>query len=354
VCSIIRARRRSQPVADEVLGGRARERPTYRLFGISMESDLTLAPSIPPGEPPVSLRFRLRHESQLPAPPPQARSIYESPHLDSEGQVRLQVLSDAENNDLRFGRRICFSVGAHEVECCFTSIVRARDIEVHLLGAVLSLWLERRGLLCIHSSAVVTPEGAIGFLAPSGGGKSVLAALLVRSGFPLLTDDVLAAFSRQGRFWGRASYPQMRFWPREAEIFTGRSEGHDRVHPESSKLRVSVGERGFGAFHAAEAPLRALYLPARRAAGAAGGIEIEPIRPRDALIELVRESFVAHLVAAAPWARDRLGRLAAIAAAVPLRRLTYPSGFDRLPEVREAILDDMATLSRDADAGGPE
>lgn len=329
------------------------EKTIYCLYGIALASDFRFSHSVPPTDPPADLSFRMSPELDLTPSSENLRTVYESPFLDSEGNVRLRTASTLERDDLRFGNRIHFTLRPDEIACHFTPDVTVQDIEIHLLGAVCAYWLERRGLPCVHASAVVTPLGGVGFLAESRGGKSSLAAALMKAGLPLLTDDILAIEERSGRFHGRASYPQMRFWPREAEIFTGRKEGHNLVHPGAQKVRVPIGGPGFGTFHPHDAPLRALYLPHRRPSSEISSIRVEPIRPRDALIELVRESFVAHLVASAPWAHDRLARLAAIAEAVPMRRLSYPSGFDRLPEVRDAILDDLATLSRDPAAGGP-
>jgi hypothetical protein len=44
----------------------------------------------------------------------------------------------------------------------------------------------------LHASAVLGDAGAVGLMAGSGGGKSTLAAELVRRGLPLFCDDILA------------------------------------------------------------------------------------------------------------------------------------------------------------------
>jgi hypothetical protein len=49
-----------------------------------------------------------------------------------------------------------------------------------------------RGFELLHSSAVRTPEGVIAFVAESGGGKTTLAAELIRRGGHLVCDDILA------------------------------------------------------------------------------------------------------------------------------------------------------------------
>src|SRR5436309_10193752 len=120
-------------------------------------------------------------------------------------------------------------------------------------------------------------------------------------------------------------------WPDEAEHFLGSYAGLPRVQRESEKRSVAVGEGGFGTFHDASSPLACIYL-ATRVEGA-DAVEIQPVSRSEALIELVRHSFSPRLVEAAGLQPARLDLLARLVCRVPVRRLVYPSGFDRLPEV---------------------
>jgi hypothetical protein len=61
-----------------------------------------------------------------------------------------------------------------------------------LLGPVLSLVLEQRGLLALHGSAVDLDGSGVAFLAPKLHGKSTLALALALSGGRLITDDLVA------------------------------------------------------------------------------------------------------------------------------------------------------------------
>lgn len=66
-----------------------------------------------------------------------------------------------------------------------------------LLGTVMALLLEQRGLLALHGGAASFPgkngqHVAAGFLGDKGQGKSTLGAALSQAGFALLCDDVLA------------------------------------------------------------------------------------------------------------------------------------------------------------------
>jgi len=61
----------------------------------------------------------------------------------------------------------------------------------HLLDTVLGSAALRRGMTGLHAAAVTIDGRALAITAPTGGGKSTLAAELLRRGAELLTDDLL-------------------------------------------------------------------------------------------------------------------------------------------------------------------
>ena len=70
-----------------------------------------------------------------------------------------------------------------------------------LLGAVLAVLLEQRGFFVLHAGSVAIGQTAAAFLGEKGQGKSTLNAALAVSGYPLLSDDVVALD------WGESSSP---------------------------------------------------------------------------------------------------------------------------------------------------
>ena len=98
----------------------------------------------------------------------------------------------------------------------------------------------------------------------------------------------------------------------------------------------------FGSFCSRKQLLKALYLPERRDENEP--IRIEALVQKDALIELVRNSFSARTLAALGLEGTRMQSLADIAAHVPVRRLIYPSGFHHLDGVRKILEKDIASL----------
>jgi hypothetical protein len=211
-------------------------------------------------------------------------------------------------------------------------------VEIQLLGDVLSVWLERQGLIALHASAVVVGDAAIGFLASNKGGKTSLAASLMQAGCPLLTDDILPLEATEGGVIGHPGFPQMRMWPEVAAHFLGDWSDMEIVHPAFTKRRIPVGPQGLGSFQDRPAPLARLFVP-EMIDDDRQKIEMEPLSTREVLAQLLGNSFAADWIDALGWQHRRLAVLARTASAVPILRLRYPRGMDRLPQARQAILD---------------
>ncbi len=308
-----------------------RDTARIRLLGCGVITDFPFASRLPSGaedeEGPIDLTFTVSGQPLL--SPLSASLVYASPSRNGAPQASLfrsgahEILHCREAGD--------FLLGTERIEVCLES-ARLDLAELRFLGPVMSYWLERRGLPTLHASAVAVNGRAVAFLSRHGGGKTGLAAAMVQAGFPLLTDDLLALEETEDRWMARPSYPEMRMWADEAAHFVGPPESLPLVQADSEKRRVAVGSGGFGSFLDASLPLTCIYLASRRTEGD-GGIEVQPVPRSEALIELVRHSFSPRLVEAAGLQPARLDRLARLVRAVPVRRLIYPSGFDRLPEV---------------------
>ena len=73
-------------------------------------------------------------------------------------------------------------------------------------------------------------------------------------------------------------------------------------------------------------------------------IESERLSPAEALVELVRGSFLAELVEAVGWQERRLATLAALSNSVPVRRLCYSTGEAELERVGDRLFVELAAL----------
>lgn len=314
---------------------------SFRLFGLTLSTDFAFANRLAPGAGSPDLTFTCVKESPLPGALEQAQPVYASPYRTKDGESQLYLYLSGDCAVMRFPGVADFYLWSDHIVCHLPNPSYAYMVEIRLLGPVLSFWLEQHGIAALHASAVAINERAVAFLSSNKGGKSSLAAMLVKAGYPLLTDDILPVERCESIFLGRPGYPTMRMWPDEAQYFLGYYEKLELVHPELDKRRVPLGPGGLGNFCSTAQPLACLYLPERyNPQGQKASIEITPISPRNATVELVRHSFSARVVEAAGWASRRLEFFAHMARQVPMRRLVYPSGFERLPVVQDAILAD--------------
>jgi hypothetical protein len=306
-----------------------------RLYDVALASDFPFAIPLPGINGTPDLTF-----AAVSSPPPSGgrhgRSpVYTSPRRRPDGTSGCRLYHLPECEMLSFpGADFC--LWPDRIVCHLPDAARHHLVETYLLGPVLCYWLERQNIPVLHASAVtVDGSAAAAFLASGGTGKSGMAAALLQHGAALLADDLVPVEARGATFLARPGFPQLRMWPDEAACFAGLWEHLPRVSPETDKRWVPAG-----AFHDAPLPLSCLYLLDRRPASDAP-IEIRDLSPRDALIELLRHSFTPLLVEAAGLQPARFDLLSRLVLQVPVRRLRYPSGFDRLPGVAEAVRLDL-------------
>ena len=309
----------------------------HRIFGLTLGSDVPFGSHLgPEADPPADLVFRVFHHNgppgaALPPLPDPASGVYHG--------INLHLFRAPDREVLRVTNVADFHLWPDRIVAHPADTEAGPLIEIHLLGTVLSYWLERRGLVALHASAVEIESRAAVFASAHGGGKTGLAAALLQAGHPLLSDDLLPVEERGGAFFGRPGYPQMRMWPDEALHFLGRYENLTVVHPELSKRRVPVGPGGLGTFHGSPLPLACIYLLERGTEEET--LDVREVSPRDALIELLCQSFTPRLVEAAGLQPARFHKLSNLVLQVPVKRLRYPSGFSRLPQVAEAVRCDL-------------
>jgi hypothetical protein len=311
----------------------------FEVYAISLGSNFPFTTQLSKGRGAPNLTFSFCPSSENAALPSQS-CVYKSPFQTVEGKPAVHLYRLADHEVLRFTGVVDFHLWPDRITGHPAAPDREPLIEIHLLGPVLSYWLEKREVSMLHASAVAVGDRAAGFISSHGGGKSGIVAALMQAGGALLTDDILPVEERDGIFLGRPGYPQMRMWPDEAEHFLGHFEHLPLIHPDLTKRRVAVGAGGLGSFHDSPLPLSCLYLLDRQESRDTP-IEIHSISPRDGLIELLRHSFTPLLVEAAGLQPARFDRLARLVRQVPVRRLRYPSGFDLLPRVAEAVRLDL-------------
>ena len=270
---------------------------TWSLYGVRLTSAHDFVNAVPRAGPVVpadAAELTFADVTEAPLPPGWERTPhrYASRVMIDDDTSFLYVLDVGECSVLRFSEVVDFFVWPGRILCHRHDPAYDFMVELHLLGFVMAYWLERRGVLALHAAGVTVDGHAVGLLATNAGGKSSLAASLMRVGHPLLSDDILPIELAGATPLARPSYPQMRMWPETARHFVG-SDALAPVHPRLDKRRVPVGPGGFGAFDPLARPLAVLYLPERVDGGST---TLSDLPFAEAVFALERYAFLAGML----------------------------------------------------------
>ena len=232
------------------------------------------------------------------------------------------------------GRRVAFRPLAHASE---------ESLRTYLLSQVLSFSLLKQGWEPLHATTVAVEGKAVAFLGDCGYGKSTLAAEFLRAGDRLITDDVLILKRRGKNLIAFPGPARLKLFPHVAKGVLGdRVQGTPMNHLTPKMiLALEACQTQDG-----PVPLRAMYVIAPEGARRPRSrIAILPISQKNATLELLRNTFNSMVVEPQRLERQ-LQHAAQVAAAVPIRRLSYPRRLSALSAVRERILTDLARNSR--------
>ncbi len=299
----------------------------YRLFGGILDADI----EIPELEPvaPQAPTWILRSTTGEPAP---AGIELGSDHVT--GDVRVRMFRHAGGLRLLYDDTGCFDIAEDGREIRWTHSADVDQVKAcaDLTSRVMATALYAAGTTCLHGSAVVLGEAAIGFVAPKLHGKSTLALALVRSGAKLLTDDTLPVVPGTPP----NAHPGLhaaRLWSDSADRVaigsarTGQTQGSKHVYASLPDEHISHGVP----------PLHALYLlsPAREPqdGGAAWRTRLSAI---ESALVIIGHARLAPLLGG-PEAAHQFRRATALAESLPVYRLSVVRDLDRLPDVVATI-----------------
>lgn len=225
-------------------------------------------------------------------------------------------------------------------------VERAGDREqatiAFLLGSVLAVCLQQRGILTLHASAIEHGVGAVLFTGHSGAGKSTYLAALIKRGYTMLSDDVTGVvLDARYRPVALPAFPYTRLWADAAkELEWPVSE---KVVGKSKKYQLPV-ER----FRDSPLAVRAVFAPTFHNRKS---IEIEMLSPADAFTLLVRRTYRRQQMRELGQQPGHFLAVAAMARQVPVYGVRRPRNLSLLDALTDRI-EDCLREARSADTDG--
>jgi hypothetical protein len=260
-----------------------------------------------------------------------------------DGRPWLSIARTGQHYRLRFHRFATFDLDPiHGVIDAYpTRIATPATVRHLLLDQVLPLASGAPGRLALHASAVYGRLGVVGFLGPAGAGKSTLAVSLARAGWGFVADDWLLVERTHAGPVGVPVYPGPRLRADSAHaVYGSRPPLAHPVAQYTRKARLSIARAGFRVARR-RAPIAALYLLHPERAIRRGRVRIASLSARDAMMALLRYTFHLDITDGRALASS-FAVAGAIAATVPVRRLSFPHDLDHLEDLRGAIEVDVS------------
>jgi preprotein translocase subunit Sss1 len=201
-----------------------------------------------------------------------------------------------------------------------------------ILGTAFSVLLQQRGLLVLHASAVIIDGKAIAFIGFSGAGKSTTASAFMRSGYPVITDDVLAIRFNAGYPEAIPSYPIIKLLPDAVEALGHNAKELPLLHASSHKRIQNFDYETLQVAY----PLHRIYLLSK-----GDRHEIEELSTTETLFALTHQSRAVKNLIAPEAKKLHFQQCAELAKTKRVFRLRRKPGLDELAEIVKLVETDL-------------
>ncbi|MEO9652452.1 MAG: hypothetical protein ABJ360_18100 [Roseobacter sp.] len=297
----------------------------YSVFGLTLVSDFSFAvlEQVAPKDDPDLLRVTrvegIRPTGEMPT----------DPHFDIQPEHQFFHWN---------------AVGTFSIKDANTVLIEPQEgVSEHLisqafLGLVMSLVLERRGILCLHASAVSVNNQAAIFLGDKGAGKSTTSGALIARGHVPVTDDLVAidgALQETPQPFLWPGFSSMKLWPDSVEALALGQDADDRlIHPSVTKIQKRMPAP------IAQQPVAIGALFVLRRSEDVTEPHVVRLPAHEALQMVLRYTFMAR------YGETRLGRdhlahhmkrCSAIVAHAPFYNLMIPADLSRLDALSNTI-----------------
>jgi hypothetical protein len=232
--------------------------------------------------------------------------------------------------------------GGSSVWVTWPSTSCLEDAATYLLGPVMAILAQLRGMTCLHGCAVAIDGHIIALLGPQGAGKSTSASAFALAGYPVAADDLILLNEFENGFAVEPTYPVLRLWPKSVELLFGDQEALPRLTPGWDKRALSLNAAAYR-FQEEALPLRAVYFLGMRSESESAPF-LSPISGAAALMKLVSNSW-GHYVDKPEILARQLQLFGRLSRQVPIRDLTPHTDSRRLPAMCQMLVNDVHAIA---------
>lgn len=320
---------------------------SYVVYGLRLAANAALPGLVDYYDPnPFDMRIWLRDLSTVPSTFPKSiENLHTSSNALADVRPSLRVGVFADRDCFAFlyadGARFAVDRRGREVWADWPENYTLEDACTYLLGPVMGFVLRLRGTVCLHASAVVIEDRAIALVGSPGAGKSTTAAAFACSGFPVLSDDVVALADKGDHFLVLPGYPRVNLWPDSVRALFGSEDALPRITPTWEKRYLPLGQDGHR-FASTTLPLGAIYVLEKRDASLTAPA-VEEVSREQAFMTLVANTYVNYLLDR-NMRRAEFDVLGRVISEIPVRRVRPPAEPSTIFNLCEAIATDAKCL----------
>lgn len=250
--------------------------------------------------------------------------------MTPEGEVKAEFHKMVEGFLIRFPDEADFQI---DETCERVTAWPASDQNIELTrdlyrNAILPVIANHRGGLCLHGSAVVVGDCAIGFVGQSRSGKTTLAGAFAKAGDSFLAEDAIELVRNSSVYHVQPKEPILRLFDDSARFLLEQLPVDCQGH---GKRVVRAPERL--PFCIEAMPLHALMILGD---GEPDGVMLDRLGPQAALSSLLQHSFILDVEDKARL-KAHFSRLADLSQETACYRLEYTREYSELSAVIEAV-----------------
>lgn len=289
---------------------------TYSLFNLIISSELELPGFLKAnGTPDVTIQFGNTPETL--GPTAHKGVLYEA----IPGIFLLKALNNA---------RFCVSDGKL-ITIQQLENYSPETIRVFLLSSVIGALLYQRNIIPLHASGIEFNGKAVLFAGVSGAGKSTLAAFLSKKGFSILSDDIAAIQTENGKSIVLQGIPHLKLWKDAVSKLVLPLDGMNRLREGIDKYidyTINPTNTNF--------PISHVFILSTQSSDCT---TITRIKGKDKFVILKNHVYRKQFVTALGQDKNIFHAISALAANIKMYHINRPSDGFSVEEIANKILD---------------